>query len=113
MKRPFEKDFDMSDGQVKSLVWDRDGRKLALDDTMQMGLGYDWDGYEVMRQEAYGKDCGYIIWPDRIGSEVWNLYGTANGLYVQNLKGEDAAKGAAQADYEARIISALINPNAK
>lgn len=94
-------------GRVKPLVWDRDGRRLHLDETMQMSLGYDWDGYTLMRQEAYGLGCSYIIWPDHIGAKTWNLYGVADGIYVQNIAGEEAAKAAAQADYEARILAAL------
>jgi septal ring factor EnvC (AmiA/AmiB activator) len=40
----------------------------------------------------------------------WNLYGTIDGLFITDLNGEDAAKAAAQADYEARIIAALDTP---
>lgn len=88
---------------VAALVWDEDGRALSMDDTMSMGKGYDWDGFECFRQEAYGKDCGYIIWPDHIGRRKWNLYGTADGLYVQNLDGELGAKLRAQQDYSSRL----------
>ena len=97
-------------GRVKPLVWDRDGRRLHLDETMQMSLGYDWDGYTLMRQEAYGLGCSYIIWPDHIGAKTWNIYGVADGLYVQDIAGEEAAKAAAQADYEARdeVIARLV-----
>lgn len=92
---------------VRPLEWDVDGRDFPLDDTMHMGKGYDWDSYELFRQEAKGLGCGYIIWPDHIGSKIFSLYGIADGLYVQNLDGEEAAKAAAQADYERRILSAL------
>lgn len=88
---------------VKPLNWDVDGRSLRLDATMSMGKGYDWEGFELCRQEAYGLGCGYIIWPDSISSKVFSLYGTADGLYIQNLDGEDAAKQAAQDDWNSKL----------
>lgn len=93
--------------KVKPLVWDRDGRKLRFDDTMHMSKSYDWDTYECLRQEGYGLDSGYIIWPEGVGATVWNVYGTYDGLYIQGLADETAAKAAAQADYAARILAAL------
>ncbi|MDE4274725.1 hypothetical protein PXK58_09060 [Phaeobacter gallaeciensis] len=100
--------LELLKGAVEPLEWDVDGRSLRMDDdTMLMGKGYDWDGYEVMRQEGYGLGCGYIIWPDSIGSKTFSLYGTIDGLYIQNLDGEDAAKAAAQDDYERRQLAAL------
>jgi len=96
--------------EVKPLVWDFDGRLLRLDGTMQFSKGYDWDGYECCRQEGYGLGCAYIIWPDNIGSNSWNVYGTFDGLYIHGVNGEEAAKAAAQADYEACILSALRTP---
>lgn len=86
------------------LEWDADGRRLHMDDTMMFSHGYDWDGYECCRQEGYGNGSGYIIWPDSIGSNLWNVYGTFDGLYIQSVKGEEAAKAAAQADYETRAL---------
>jgi hypothetical protein len=94
---------------VAPLVWDHDGRLLRLDDTMNMSKAYDWDGYECLRQEGYGLGCGYIIWPDSICSRWWNVYGTFDGLYIQNLDGEEAAKKRAQANYAARA-SSIFNP---
>ena len=91
---------------VKPLVWDQDGRRLHLDDTMAMSKSYDWDGYELLRQEAYGLGASYMIWPDHIGSKSFNLYGDADGLYMQDLT-EAEAKAAAQNDYERRIRAAL------
>jgi hypothetical protein len=93
--------------KVKPLVWDFDGRKLRMDDTMAFSKSYDWDGYECFRQEGYGLGCGYIIWPDKIGGSRWSLYGMADGLFVTDITSVEAAKAAAQADYEARILSAL------
>lgn len=86
-------------GMVEPLEWDDDGRDLRLDDGLIMGKGYDWDGYEFMRQEGYGLGCGYIIWPDHISSNTFSLYGTFDGLYIQSIEGEQAAKDAAEADY--------------
>lgn len=93
--------------EVKRLKWDVDGRKLRFDDTMAFGKGYDWDAYECLRQEGYGLASGYIIWPEKIGGADWCLYGTNDGLFITELAGEEAAKAAAQADYEARIRSTL------
>lgn len=92
-------------GAVKSLEWDGDGRRLRLDDTLQFSKSYDWDGYNLMRGEGYGVGCGYIVWPDSIGSKLWNVYGTFDGLYIQNCYGERGAKAAAQADYQTRALS--------
>lgn len=93
--------------RVKPLVWDVDGRSLHMDHTMAFSKSYNWDGWDCFRQEGYGIGASYIIWPDSICIEKWNLYGTADGLFVNDLRGEGAAKAAAQADYEARILSAL------
>lgn len=93
--------------RVKPLVWDVDGRRLHMDQTMAFSKSYDWGGWDCFRQEGYGLGASYIIWPDSIGSARWNLYGTIDGLFVPDLNGEDAAKAAAQADYERRIIAAL------
>ena len=98
---------DLARPKVKPLVWDVDGRSLRMDDTMAFGRGYDWDGYECLRQEGYGLASGYIIWPEKIGGADWSLYGTHDGLFVPGLAGEEAAKAAAQADYDRRIIAAL------
>ena len=98
----------LADGpKVKPLAWDHDGRRLSMDDTLHFSHGYDWDGYEILRQESYGPGCGYIIWPERIAGESWSLYGTADGLYVSGLKGEEAAKAAADADHRARVLAQL------
>ena len=96
--------------RVKPLAWDADGRKLHMDQTMAFSKSYDWDGWDCFRQEGYGLGASYIIWPDSIGSVRWNLYGTIDGLVITDLNGEDAAKAAAQADYEARILAALDTP---
>ena len=87
--------------RVKPLEWDFDGRKLRMDDTMLFSKGYDWDAYECFRQEGYGTGSSYIIWPDKIVGSTWNLYGTRDGLFITDLKDDEAAKAAAQADYEA------------
>lgn len=92
---------------VLELEWDRDGRILHMDDTMQMSNAYDWDGYECFRQEGYGSCGSYIIWPDHIGSNSWNVYGTRDGLYIQDVAKEEAARAAADADHAARVIAAL------
>ena len=94
--------------RVKPLVWDVDGRKLHMDQTMAFSKSYDWDGWDCFRQEGYGLGASYIIWPDSIGSAKWNLYGTIDGLFIPDLNGEAAAKAAAQADYERRILAALM-----
>lgn len=99
--------------KIKPLVWDFDGRKLRMDDTMAFSKSYDWDAYECLRQEGYGLCCGYIIWPDKIGGTQWNLYGTYDGLFMTDINGEVPAKAAAQADYEARIRSALEAPQSE
>lgn len=93
--------------EVKPLVWDIDGRQLCLDDTVVMSKGYDWDGYELCRSEAYGLCASYIIWPDSLTGRIFNLYCTTDGLLITDIKGEEAAKSAAQADYERRIRAAL------
>ena len=93
--------------RVKPLVWDVDGRKLHMDQTMAFSKSYDWDGWDCFRQEGYGLGASYIIWPDSILSERWNLYGTIDGLFIPDLNGDAAAKAAAQADYERRILTAL------
>lgn len=94
---------------VKPLVWEHGQNVLRMDSTMMMGNGYDFDTMELTRQEGYGFGCGYIIWAIRsgLGKKSWNVYGILDGIFIQDITSEDAAKDAAQADYEARIRSAL------
>lgn len=84
----------MSENTKHKLTWDVDGREYSLDDSIIMGKGYDWDGYEYCREEAAGKGFGYIIWPDSISSDSYSLYGTYDGLYCQNLSRADAVERA-------------------
>lgn len=91
---------------VEPLVWDIDSRRVTLDDTMMMGKGYDWEGYELMREEAHFWGISYAIWPDHIGSDVFSLYCTADGLYIQSLTKDDA-KSAANAHRRPTILAAF------
>jgi hypothetical protein len=92
---------------IAPLDWDIDGRRFALDDSILMGKGYDWDGYEIMREEAVSSfGFGYIIWPDTISSNMFSLYCTLDGLYCQSLfKGK--AKAAANTHHRAAIMAAF------
>lgn len=95
--------------RVKPLVWEHGRNGLRMDSTMMMGMGYDFDTMELTRQEGYGFGCSYIIWAisSGLGKKSWNVYGILDGIFIQDITSEDAAKAAAQADYEARIRSAL------
>lgn len=95
--------------KAKPLVWEHGRNRLQMDSTMMMGKGYDFDTMELTRQEGYGFGCGYIIWAIRsgLGKKSWNVYGTLDGIFIQDIASEDAAKDAAQADYEAMILSAI------
>ena len=93
--------------KVKALEWVYDGGKVRLDDNLMFGKGYDYDGLEMCRQEAYGVGCNYLIWPDSITSKDFSLYATSDGLYIQSLT-EQEAKAAAQSHYEKLILEALV-----
>ena len=93
--------------EVKPLVWDADGRKLSMVSSMAFSKSYDLDGYDCLRKEGYGLGMSYIIWPDSIISNKWNVYGTSDGLFIPDIAGEDAAKSAAQADYERSTLHVI------
>ena len=75
---------------IAPLVWEMDGNKVRLDDRLMFQKGYDCDGLEMARQEAYGLASSYLIWPDSIASKVFSLYRTCDGGYLQNLSEQDA-----------------------
>ena len=93
---------------VKPLVWDQDARFIRLDDTMIFSKGYDYDGLELCREEAHSVVGGYMIWPDSIASDVFNLYCTKDGAYWQDLS-RDEAKAASTTHYLAQINATLAD----
>lgn len=91
---------------VKPLEWSIDSHVVRFDDTMAFSKSYDWEGWDL-REEAHGPTGSYAIWRECLTCDEYSLYGTADGIYIQGGLTEEAAKAAAQADYAARILSAI------
>lgn len=76
----------------RALEWDHDN-KVEFDTTMLFGLGYDFEGLEVRRQEADTPIGRFVVWPDYLGKDAkWNLYGGCDGWYQGQLASADDAK---------------------
>ena len=93
---------------VKPIQWDQDARFIRLDETMMFSKGYDYDGLELCREEAHSVVGDYMIWPDSIASDVFNLYCTKDGAYFQDLS-RDEAKAAATGHYLAQFNATLAD----
>lgn len=58
-------------------MWE-DSREVRMDDTMMMGLGYDWDGWEDSRWELHTRQGSFAIWP---AHGTYSAYGGLHGSY--------------------------------
>lgn len=99
--------LDALPGMLPDLVWEHDGNRIRMDDTMMFDKGYNYDGLEMFRQEAYGHGANYLIWPDAITSDQFSLYCDLDGLYIQSLS-EIEAQAAANAHHRATWIAQLV-----
>ena len=72
------------------LVWE-DG-KFPMDTTMLFSHAYNFDGLDCCSQRTVTPIGRFMIWPDRITSGDWNVYGEKDGYFVSGLKDEAAAK---------------------
>lgn len=63
---------------ASAALWE-DTREVRFDDTVMFGHGYDWDGWESLRDEMHTRAAGsFAIWPE--GGQ-WHAYGTDQGRY--------------------------------
>ena len=82
------------------LEWEMDSNQVAFDDTIQMSQGFDWFGWEHVRQEAVGHNGQrYVIWQDHRQdngqSKQWSAYGGNDGsLALHAFATEEEAKQA-------------------
>jgi len=63
------------------LEWDVDGRDVRLGDNMIFSPGYDWLGWEHLREEATGIDGKYAIWPSGLKRQ-FSIYRESDGGFV-------------------------------
>ena len=63
------------------LEWDVDGRDVRLGDNMIFSPGYDWLGWEHLREEATGIDGKYAIWPSGLKRQ-FSIYRESDGCFV-------------------------------
>lgn len=74
------------------LVWDADSRIVQFDETMLFGHGYDFTGWDDLREEALAPDGSrYAIWPERVGGS-WSAYGGPEGLLTSGLSSSAEAR---------------------
>lgn len=75
---------------MSTLTWE-DTRKVVMDENMQFGHGYDFDGLNHMRSEADTPIGRFMVWPDYISGGSWNLYGGKEGWYQRGFENEKSA----------------------
>jgi hypothetical protein len=93
---------------VQPLEW-TDGKTIEFDGTMLFGLGYDFEGLELMAEEAETELGRFVIWPDRFGgSKNWAFYGGTMGLFQQGFATCDAAKAEVFAMHQRAIANVAI-----
>jgi len=78
IKQPSASEVDMS---CLVLEWDVDGRDVRLDENMIFGHGYDWLGWEHLREESNGLDGKYAIWPSGLKRQ-YSIYRESDGAFI-------------------------------
>lgn len=74
------------------LVWE-DTAKVRFDSTMIFGKGYDFEGLELLREEADTPLGRFVVWPDCCGgSKNWSLYGGREGWFQSGFPTKEAAQ---------------------
>jgi hypothetical protein len=77
-------------GMNRAMRW-QESRHLGLGDSVVMADGYDWNGWEFCRWEAWGRSSAFAIWPERgspFGYERasrWSLYAVRNGALALGI----------------------------
>lgn len=61
---------------LDAMLWE-DTRDVKFDGTVVMGKGWDYFGWESLREEAQGNDGRYAVWPE---GKKWSAYGGSLGL---------------------------------
>jgi hypothetical protein len=82
---------------------------VKFDDTVQFGLGYDFEGWECLRSEMHTTHGSYAVWPDRSQPRRrWSLYATRDGLMRL-----DAYSSKEQAQAEAEMLAESLAATAQ
>jgi hypothetical protein len=82
-----------------ALTWE-DTRNVKMDHTMHMGHGYDWDGWDLLREEAETSIGRFAVWP---AQGKWSYYGGKLAWFGSDFWTKEAAQNAVSnlvADYE-------------
>lgn len=80
-------------------LWE-DSREIRMDDTMMMGPGYDWDGWENFRWELHTRKGSFAIWP---AHGTYSAYGGLDGSYWNQCFSSASEAKAAIVEYVAKI----------
>ncbi|HHR6131504.1 TPA: hypothetical protein ACS72K_003136 [Providencia alcalifaciens] len=86
--------------QAADYMWE-DTRDVNFDGTMIFGVGYDWGGWDGLREEIHTQKGSFAIWPSGLNRE-WYAYGGKDGTYWSiGFKTKQEARNA--------VIKHLIN----
>ena len=86
--------------QAADYMWE-DTRDVNFDGTMAFGIGYDWDGWDSLREETHTQKGSFAIWPSGL-DRAWYAYGGNDGTYWSvGFKTKQEARSA--------VIKHLIN----
>lgn len=76
------------DAEATTDAW-VDTRLVKFDHTILMGHGYDWIGWEDLRQELHTAEASFAIWPEySVFSDrrkLWSMYCNRNGFLAMGL----------------------------
>lgn len=86
---------------ANELIWE-DTRDVIFDETTLFNHGFDFDGWECLRQEAQTKKGRFAIWPDSLRkNSKWSMYGGIEGyLALSDFNSENEAKEYIQKTYQ-------------
>ncbi|SBW12663.1 hypothetical protein KL86APRO_30154 [uncultured Alphaproteobacteria bacterium] len=75
------------------MAWE-DTREVRFDDSIVMGKGYDFFGWENLRQEIHTGHGSWAVWPNSdFRGPNWSVYGGPDGsLWFEKFDTERAAK---------------------
>ena len=92
-----------------SLTW-KDETEIDFDHTVVFGHGYDFDGFELFRQEAQTLHGRFAMWPEMRGphrATLWSVYDATDGdLQLGKFASDVEAAAYAYAKAAARNLSA-------
>jgi len=88
---------------MKPIVWE-DTREVSFDDTVMWGVGYDFDPWELCREEADTSDGRFAVW--KCPAHGWSYYGGSQGSHKGSFADQAEAKDAVRSRHMQTALAA-------